>query len=61
MDPVEAHRLIADARSAAQSRLESLRAQFDVIVAGSEWTTDDDRGKGSRSGVGRNPPAGGTV
>ncbi|ORI23204.1 TraR/DksA C4-type zinc finger protein [Rhodococcus sp. 1168] len=42
MDPAEARRLIADARSAAQSRLESLRAQFDVIVAGSEWTTDDD-------------------
>ncbi len=42
MEPTEARRSIAHARAVAQDRLDSLRKQFHAIVAGSEWTTDDD-------------------
>lgn len=33
---------IAEARAVVAARLESLQRQFRAIVAGSEWSTDDD-------------------
>ncbi|WP_089251487.1 TraR/DksA family transcriptional regulator [Rhodococcoides kyotonense] len=42
MDPATARDLIEEVRAATVARLASLREQFAAIVAGSEWTTDDD-------------------
>lgn len=42
MDPAVVHGRIEAARATTVARLDSLRGQFDAIVAGSEWTTDDD-------------------
>jgi DnaK suppressor protein len=42
MDPDVARNRIDEVRVATAGRLDSLREQFAAIVAGSEWTTDDD-------------------